>query len=97
MNSKIDLRELNKLEQHLKKNGYRYERIDDDSHYLCFHQLIVYDQEWNRRFDVVCHFASYGGRQGLLETMGYIVPKGKEIEGNLTADDVIARMREHGI
>lgn len=90
MNSKVDLRELNKLEQYLKQNGYTYERLDDDTH----HQLIVY-KDGRRVFDVICNgIYSYGGQQGLLEMMGVTVPEGKDVEGRLTADDVIKRMRE---
>lgn len=96
MNSKVDLRELNKLEQYLKQNGYEYKRIDDDQHYMCFHQLIVF-KNGKRIFDVVCHLWSYGGEKGLLETMGVITPKGEDAEGSLTAEDVIKRMKENKI
>jgi hypothetical protein len=33
--------------------------------------------------DVICHFGSYGGNSGLLETMGFTMDNG-DVSGNLT-------------
>ena len=60
------------------------------------HQIIVYDDYGNRRWDAICHYGSYGYEQGLLEIMGDIVKPedGDDVAGYLTADDVIKRMEE---
>lgn len=50
----------------------------------------VPDWDW----DVICHEWSYGGSDGLLESMGAIVDEkkvGDIVEGYLTAEDVIER------
>lgn len=44
-------------------------------------------------WDAVCHDWSYGGKEGLLEIMGVIVENdADEVEGWLTADDILARL-----
>lgn len=100
-----NLTELNKLEQFLKENNIPYERFDkenkpiDEEHPYCFveferHQIIV-PSEKERQWDAICHHGSYGAESGLLEIMGTIVSPsaGDSVEGFLTADDIIERIK----
>lgn len=104
---KRDLTELNKLEQWLLENGYEYTREDSDNLYsaeewrimvdvnganaepMDKHQIIVYDRHV-RLWDVICQHGSYGADQGLLEGMGDLF--GREVEGYLSAADVIEKL-----
>lgn len=45
-------------------------------------------------WDAICHKYSYGGPEGLLEIMGYIVRSDwdEDVEGWLTAEDVLSRL-----
>lgn len=84
------MEELNKLEEYLENNGYNYRRrsLYDGE------QIIVY-KEGKRSWDAVCHSGSYGGKRGLLEVMGKSVIKADyddDVEGYLTADDIISRL-----
>lgn len=103
-----NLKELNKLEQWLIDNDVKYERIDkedipiDEAHPYCLsqfeqHQICVpeYDPQ-HREWDAICHRGSYGAEEGLLEIMGTIVRDnaGDSVEGWLTAEDVIERIKE---
>lgn len=93
-----DLRELNKLERYLRANGYNYERIDKEG-IFDRHQIIVYDRRTGEEYlwDAICHFGSYGCDMGLLEIMGTIVENEyDEVEGNLTALDIINRLEKKG-
>ena len=98
-----DLKELNKLEQYCKDNGIPYKRNDKDSTIGIFdigdrHMIIVYKSEEdkknnNRWFDAICQGGSYGGDEGLLEIYGGIVQNEyDDVEGWLTADEIISRM-----
>lgn len=90
-----DLKELDILEKFLKKNDFKYERIDkwikkgDDRE---FHQLVV--EENNGIWDVICHPGSYGWREGLLEICGKYVDADYDVEGYLEAEDIIMRIFE---
>lgn len=102
-----DLRELDKLEQWLDENeykyGYEHERTDEATTFGGYrtidrHQITVYREIDGRRFyqwDAICHYGSYGAERGLLEIAGKIVPEEVEdsVEGWLTADDVVERIR----
>ena len=91
--------ELDKLEKFLQQNGYKYERIErqggigEDRH-----QIRVFDEENGKElFDVICQRGSYGYEEGLLEAMGSIVNEkeiGDRVEGYLTADEIIRRIKE---
>lgn len=89
------MEELNKLEEYLKENGIKYDRIDrnEDDETLGFHQIMVYDDD-KPLWDAVCHFGSQGYEEGLLEVMGSVVSatSGVSIEGYLTADEIIKRL-----
>lgn len=83
------MKEMDKLEKYLKDNGYLYERnAEYDGE-----QIIVYDNRGRRQWDAVCHCFSYGHKDGLLEIMGTIVKdKEMEVEGFLTAQDIVERL-----
>lgn len=106
---KRNLTELNKLENYLKAKEIDYRREDSDNLFsaeewrflvdingakaepMDKHQLIVFDND-RRSWDVICQRGSYGADEGLLEGMGDIF--GNDVEGCLTADDVIKRIEE---
>lgn len=96
--TKNHLMELDKLENYLKENGFKYHRIDvTDPHKGERHQLIVmhYGKTW---WDAICQPASYGWEDGLLEVMGKPVVRkddGDSVCGFLTADEVIERFEEY--
>ena len=104
-----NLTELNKLENYLKAKGIDYRREDSDNLFsaeewrilidingakaepMDKHQLIVFDND-RRSWDVICQRGSIGADEGLLEGMGDIF--GNDVEGYLTADDVVKRIEE---
>lgn len=95
MNDKKRMSELDKLEKYLRENGYKVERIDSDVPEGYCHQVIVFDDDGNRKWDAVCHFWSYGYEKGLLEVYGETVvfpEDGDAVAGWLTAEDVIDRL-----
>ena len=57
-------------------------------------QIIVYDENKNRLWDVVYHTGSYGGYQGKLEAMGLGTDDPDDVIGWLTAEDVIKILEE---
>ena len=89
MDKKLNLTELTKLYFWLNNYDYTftYEPLLDGA------QIVVYS-EGERLWDAVCHNGSYGHEDGLLEIMGAIVKEdaGDDVEGWLTADDVIERV-----
>lgn len=91
-----DLTELNKLEQYFKDRGIEYERIDKDDPFLERHQIKWKMPQKNSKRkllnDVICQRNSYGHEQGLLEGMGSLFVA--DVEGYLTADDVIKRIEQ---
>lgn len=44
--------------------------------------------------DIVCHRGSYGGRDGLWESMGFVWDEG-DVTGCLTAEDIIRMLKEN--
>lgn len=104
-----DLTEMNKLEAYLKEKGFKYERTDSDNTIpqdqfeamqkslgrdiepFDMHQIVVYENG-GRVWDVVCNKGTYGADQGLLEGMGTLF--GPDVEGWLTAEDVIKKIEE---
>lgn len=91
--------QLDLLEKYLQENDIMYERIDRDGYFGCVdtHQICVpcFDVK-QRKWDAICHRGSFGYEEGLLEIMGSIVraDAGNEVEGFLTAEDVIKRIEE---
>lgn len=104
---KRDLTQLNKVEQYLIDNNIPYERLDIEDEPIrqqlpeCLysydrHQIFVPGFSAQiREWDVICQRGSYGAEDGLLEIYGSIVDPdaGDSVEGWLTADDVIARIK----
>lgn len=43
-------------------------------------------------WDAVCFTGSYGAQRGLLEVMGSIVTGNDDVEGYLTADEILRRL-----
>lgn len=97
-NDMRDLSELNKLEAYLKDHNIPYERDDgalDLNGIFDRHIIIVYSQSGEREWDAICQYGSYGGDNGLIEIMGTIVQNDEDdVEGWLTADDIINRIKE---
>lgn len=93
-----DLTQLNKLEQYLKHNKIPHERFDNDDGMVDWHQICVPNHN-EKEWDVICQRGSYGAEEGLLELYGTIVAPdaGYSIEGWLTADDVIRRMKDERV
>ena len=44
--------------------------------------------------DIICHNCSYGGNDGLWESMGFVWDDG-DVSGYLTAQEVINRLKEN--
>lgn len=86
-----NLTEMNKLENYLKANGFEYQREDEDAEPMDKHQIIVFENGV-RSWDVICHYGSYGSDEGLLEGMGDLF--GPDVDGYLTAEDVIKKIEE---
>ena len=89
--------ELDILYDYLLAHGYYTERIHEQEVPNTFwrNQVIVYDSDGVRLWDAICHPGSMGFKQGLLEIMGEIVRvDDDEVEGYLTAQDVIKRLEE---
>lgn len=67
-----------------------YSSTDEDQNLVDYdgtqEQIIVYDDNGRRSWDVVCHDWSYGGKDGLLELYGDLCT---DVIGCLTANDMI--------
>ena len=89
-----DLTQLDILESWLATNKYEYTREDNEATTISpcdTHQIVVY-KDGVRSWDVICHSGSYGCETGLLEGMGELF--GIDVEGYLTAADVIKKIEE---
>ena len=97
--------ELDILAQYLKKHNIPFERydcdkifaLDDDyTFHLDRHQICVPNQKYSL-WDAICQKGSYGYEDGLLEIYGDIVENENDnVEGCLTAQDVIERIEKRG-
>lgn len=78
----IDLTEFNKLTTELEKRGLDIIVVDlfDGKQVIC--------GQW----DAIIHRGSYGHEEGLLEVYGMAYLPSGEVEGYLTADDVLERL-----
>lgn len=95
--------ELDKLQAYLLEHRFYFQRIDENyggRFGVDRHQIIVYETaectEEHRLWDAICQYGSYGYEYGLLEIMGVIVDEaevGDTVEGYLTAEDVIDRIK----
>ena len=103
---KVDLSELNKLEEYLQEHKIKYSRFDqgevltEDGFIakMMRHQLVILDKNGRVLWDAICHKGSYGYEQGLLEVMGstVVLPSdGDSVAGFLTAQDVIDRLERN--
>lgn len=91
----VNLYELDRLTGYLEQNGYLIYRIDDHSSPLGHHKVMVFNKETREfEWDAICQYGSYGYEDGLLEIYGRIVPN-DDVEGWLTADKVIERLKEY--
>lgn len=78
--------EIEKLAKGLEERGIKFV-----SHPLYDgFQIIV--KRGRTGWDAICHSGSYGHEQGLLEIMGDIVKGSDEVEGYLTAEDILERL-----
>lgn len=77
--------EIEKLEIHLKDIGIPYELMKAYDGF----QITVFDSRMKYRFDAICHSLSYGGPRGLLEVKGWWLLRKNDVEGFLTAEDVM--------
>ena len=97
-----NLKELDKLQEYLDENHILYERIDRPSLPALpgmvaiggRHQINVLDKDKNVIWDAICHYGSYGYEEGLLEVMGEKLIGHDDVEGYLTAEDVIELIKK---
>ena len=83
--------ELDKLQIYLEKHNIPFVRIDKEPtarHQCDWHQIIVYNKGRLRLWDAICHYGSYGYKEGLLEIYGVLCV---DVEGCLTAEEVIKK------
>lgn len=74
--------EIAKLARGLKDRGIAYNMLVRDD------GLQIVADKW----DVVCFTGSYGAQRGLLEAMGRVITGNDDVEGYLTADEVLRRL-----
>ena len=75
-----------KMEKLLIENNIEYNRIRLYEGW----QFYIHNTDG----DIVCHRGSYGGNDGLWESMGFVWDEG-DVTGRLTAEDVITGLKEH--
>ena len=80
-------------EEYLKAHNIKYTRIDEESENVF--NLSNRHQIMCKGWDAVCQYGSYGYEDGLLEVAGTICRS--DIEGWLTAEDVIGRIEKGGL
>lgn len=74
--------EIAKLARGLKERGIAY-----NMHAHVDGLQIVADS-----WDAVCFTGSYGAQRGLLEAMGRVITGNDDVEGYLTADEILRRL-----
>lgn len=99
MTEKRNLKELDKLENYLKKKGIEYQRFDEDGRIVEDrllgerHQIRFYVDVEEQ--SVICQKYSYGAEQGLLEGMGTLFQNDYDsVTGWMTAYDIIDRIEK---
>ena len=86
----FDFTEMDKLETYLNENDFNYVRQDlHDGQ-----QIVVYDKYGNRLWDAILHSYSYGREKNLLEAMGEELLGHDDVEGYLTAEDIISYIEQ---
>ena len=86
--------ELDKLQRYLEEHNVPYQRTDEEPYGLITidrHQIIVFNAEGLRLWDAICHYGSYGYKEGLLEIYGILCT---DVEGCLTAEEVIKKWED---
>lgn len=77
-----DLTEMVKLAHGLKERGVAFTtRVRDDG-------LQILADEW----DAICFSGTYGAERGLIECMGRTITGNDDVEGYLTADEILRRL-----
>ena len=74
------------MEKLLIENGIKYTRQPLYEGW----QFYIHDTDG----DIVCHYGSYGGNDGLWESMGFVWDEG-DVTGYFTAQEVINRLKEN--
>lgn len=90
------MKEMDKLENFLKENEIKYNRIDEEGTWGR-HQIVVFTKDGEMDWDAICQRGSYGYEEGLLEIYGNIVDTEKDgdsVVGFLTAEEVIKRIKQ---
>lgn len=87
--------EMQKLDILLKhaKVPHTYDRDFLSASNKIGEQIIVCDSEGHRLWDGICCDGSYGGKQGLIEVMGTQLVGHDDLEGWLTARQVMKMWR----
>ena len=76
----------NKMEQLLIDNNIKYRRK------RCYEGWQFYINGTDG--DIICHEGSYGGNDGLWESMGFDWDE-EDVTGHLTAQEVVSRLKEY--
>lgn len=89
----LDFTEMEKLAEGLDSRGIEY----TCKPLLGGEQIVVYDDNGDYLWDAVLHCGSYGHNLGLIEVMGESVVRVDfdNVEGDLTADEILARVDEN--
>lgn len=74
--------EIAKLARGLKDRGIAYNMHAHGN------GLQIVADDW----DVICFTGSYGAQRGLLEAMGRAITGNDDVEGYLTADEILRRL-----
>ena len=90
--------EFEKLSNWLTMNGYKVKEFHKETMIngqdYSEHRIDVYNNDGKRVWDAICQRGSYGFDQGLLEVMGSYILGHDDVEGWLTADDVIEMLKK---
>lgn len=78
------------MEKLLIENNIKYDRLQLFEGW----QFYIYNTSGNISGDIICHGGSYGGDNGLWESMGFIWDMG-DVSGHLTAHEIINRFKEN--
>lgn len=81
-----DYNEMDKVEKYLIEKKIRYKRAA----FRDGEQITVFDENGRQVWDVVIHEISYGHEENLLEARGEALIGHGDVEGWLTAEDVIS-------
>lgn len=81
-----DYAQMNKVEEYLLEKKIRYRRTS----FYDGEQITVFDENGRQVWDVVIHYFSYGHDANLLEARGEALIGHDDVEGWLTAEDVIS-------